>query len=49
MSAAMPIGIEPSAGAAWAAIRKAGPHDPPIGFIVTGGNVSGTGVAGARD
>jgi threonine dehydratase len=46
LAAALPITVEPSAGAAWAAIRKTGPHDQPIGLIVTGGNVSGGEAAG---
>jgi threonine dehydratase len=48
LSAALPIAIEPSVGAAWAAIRKAGPHDQPIGLIITGGNVSGSSAAPGR-
>jgi len=48
LSAALPIAVEPSVGAAWAAIRASGPHDQPIGLIVTGGNVSQSGVAGGR-
>jgi threonine dehydratase len=46
LSAALPIRVEPSAGAAWPAIRTAGPHDQAIGLIVTGGNVDGSGVPG---
>lgn len=41
LSSALPVAIEPSVGAAWAAMRKAGPHDRPVGLIVTGGNVGG--------
>jgi threonine dehydratase len=41
LSAALPIAVEPSVGAVWAAIRKAGPQDQPIGLIFTGGNVAG--------
>jgi threonine dehydratase len=48
LRAALPIAIEPSVGAAWAAIRKAGGHDQPIGLIVTGGNVSGAQAAYRR-
>lgn len=48
LSAALPIAVEPSVGAAWAAVRKAGPHDRPISLIVTGGNVSGSSAAPAR-
>ena len=43
LSAALPITVEPSVGAAWAAIRQADHHDRPIGLIVTGGNVAGVG------
>jgi threonine dehydratase len=48
LSRALPVRIEPSVGAAWAAIRKGGPYDGPIGLIVTGGNVSGAEAAGLR-
>lgn len=40
MSVAVPSSIEPAAGAAWAAIRAAGPQIGAIGVLVTGGNVS---------
>jgi threonine dehydratase len=40
MSVAVPSSIEPAAGAAWAAIRAAGPQTGAIGVLVTGGNVS---------
>jgi threonine dehydratase len=39
LSVAVPSSIEPAAGAAWAAIRAAGPHTGAIGVLVTGGNV----------
>ncbi|MEO8251841.1 MAG: pyridoxal-phosphate dependent enzyme [Chloroflexota bacterium] len=41
LSKALPFAIEPAAGAAWAAMLKAGRHDRPTSFILTGGNVSG--------
>jgi threonine dehydratase len=40
MSAAVPSAIEPAAGAAWAAIRRADQRSGAIGVLVTGGNVS---------
>lgn len=40
MSASLPSAIEPAAGAAWAAIRKADQRTGGIGVLVTGGNVS---------
>ena len=39
MSVALPSTIEPSAGAAWAAVRAAQSHAGPVGVLVTGGNV----------
>jgi threonine dehydratase len=36
----LPSTIEPAAGAAWAAIRKAEAHSGAVGILVTGGNVS---------
>jgi threonine dehydratase len=40
MAAALPLRIEPSAGAAWAAALQR-PADGPIALILTGGNVPG--------
>jgi threonine dehydratase len=40
LAVALPSTIEPAAGAAWAAIRKADLHGGAIGILVTGGNVS---------
>jgi threonine dehydratase len=39
MSAAIPSTIEPAAGAAWAAIRRADQGTGAVGVLVTGGNV----------
>jgi len=40
LAVALPSTIEPAAGAAWAAIRKADAHHGAIGILVTGGNVT---------
>jgi threonine dehydratase len=40
LAVALPSTIEPAAGAAWAAIRKAKTPGGAIGILVTGGNVS---------
>jgi threonine dehydratase len=40
LAVALPSTIEPAAGAAWAAIRKAEAHRGAIGILVTGGNVT---------
>jgi threonine dehydratase len=40
LAVALPSTIEPAAGAAWAAIRKAEVQRGAIGMLVTGGNVS---------
>lgn len=40
LAVALPSTIEPAAGAAWAAIRKADAHHGAIGILITGGNVT---------
>jgi threonine dehydratase len=40
LAAALPSTVEPAAGAAWAAVRRAPPQEGPIGLVITGGNVS---------
>jgi threonine dehydratase len=40
LAAALPSSVEPAAGAAWAAVRRAPPQEGPIGLVITGGNVS---------
>lgn len=39
MAAALPLAIEPSGGAAWAAALQKRPSGP-IGLILTGGNIA---------
>ena len=40
LALALPSSVEPAAGAAWAAVRRAESQDGPIAVVVTGGNVS---------
>jgi threonine dehydratase len=39
LQAALPVAVEPSAAAAWAAARQAGPASGAIVIILTGGNL----------
>ena len=39
LTAALPFAVEPSAAAAWAAMRNAPAGAGAIGFILTGGNL----------
>lgn len=40
LALALPSSVEPAAGAAWAAVRRAASQAGPIAVLVTGGNVS---------
>jgi threonine dehydratase len=40
LASALPSTVEPAAGAAWAAVRRAESQDGPIAILVTGGNAS---------